>query len=129
MTVRVAGQRGSTAKSRTPPWTRKHLLGLSGLSRDELVAMLSRVREFAAFANEPSTRTGHLNGKLVATLFFEDSTRTRTSFAIATQRLSGTIVDLSGSNSSVKKGESLIDTARVVESMGVSAMIVRAKQA
>jgi aspartate carbamoyltransferase catalytic subunit len=91
--------------------------------------MLARVREFAPGANEPSMRTGHLDGKLVATLFFEDSTRTRTSFAIAAERLSGRVVDLSASSSSVKKGESLIDTARVVESMGVSAMVVRARQA
>src|SRR4051812_9506936 len=87
------------------------------------------MREFAPLDNEPSTRTGHLEGRLVATLFFEDSTRTRTSFAIAAARLSGTTVDLSGSSSSVKKGESLIDTARVVESMGVSAMVVRARYA
>jgi len=129
MTVRAAAKPASPAKSRTPAWTRKDLLGLSGLLRDELLAMLSRVREFAPVANEPSTRTGHLDGRVVATLFFEDSTRTRTSFALAATRLSGSTVDLSGSSSSVKKGESLIDTARVVESMGVSAMVVRARQA
>src|ERR1043165_2430291 len=112
-----------------PAYGRKDLLGLAGLSRDELLALLIRTREFASMANDPATRTGHLDGRLVSTMFFEDSTRTRTSFALAAERLSGRVTDLSASASSVKKGESLIDTARVIESMGVSAMVVRARQA
>jgi aspartate carbamoyltransferase catalytic subunit len=129
MTVRAAAKPAPTPTRRAGAWCRKDLLALSGLSRDELVALLSRLREFAPAANDPATRTGHLAGKLVANLFFEDSTRTRTSFAIAAARLSGAVVDLSGSSSSTKKGESLTDTARVVESMGVSAIVVRARQA
>src|SRR3954463_11240430 len=107
------------------PWTRKDLLALAGLSKGELLTLLTTTREFAPLANDPAARTGHLEGRLVATMFFEDSTRTRTSFTLAAQRLSGSTSDLSIANSSVKKGESLTDTAKVVESMGVSAMVMR----
>ncbi len=74
-------------------------------------------------------RGDELRGRLVANLFFEDSTRTRVSFSVAAKRLGADVVDLLGSSSSVNKGETLIDTARNVEAMGVDAMVVRAKQA
>lgn len=69
-----------------------------------------------------------LDGRTIANLFFEDSTRTRTSFAIAAGNLGARVVDLAGVGSSVSKGESLIDTARTVEAMGVAALVVRARQ-
>jgi aspartate carbamoyltransferase catalytic subunit len=90
--------------------------------------LLTRARDLLPVANLPETRTGALTGKTVATMFFEDSTRTKTSFTLAARRLSGDVVDLSTQASSVNKGESLIDTARTVEAMGVSAMVVRARQ-
>lgn len=68
-----------------------------------------------------------MSGKTVATLFFEDSTRTKTSFALAAKRMSADVVDLPMGSSSVNKGETLVDTALTVEAMGVSAMVVRAK--
>ncbi len=70
-----------------------------------------------------------LEGRTIATMFFEDSTRTKTSFTAAAQRLGAHVLDLSATTSSVNKGETLIDTAKTVEAMGVDAMIVRAKQA
>lgn len=101
------------------------LLGLQGVPRDVLVRLLSRAAEFDTLGdNAPKS----LAGRSVAALFFEDSTRTKTSFAIAAHRLGANVVDLSASSSSVNKGETLVDTARTVEAMGVRAMIVRAKQ-
>lgn len=69
-----------------------------------------------------------LRGRAIGLLFFEDSTRTRLSFAMAAQRLGATTLDLSGGGSSVSKGETLIDTALNVEAIGASALVVRAKQ-
>jgi aspartate carbamoyltransferase catalytic subunit len=112
----------------TVVWTRRGLLGLQGVSADEIRLVLARARELSPVANLAETRTGDLAGKTVATLFFEDSTRTKTSFALAARRLSAEVIDLPMGSSSVNKGETLIDTARTVEAMGVSAMVVRAKQ-
>lgn len=90
------------------------------------------LRELLAAARDLGVRGvkgDELRGKVVANLFFEDSTRTRTSFSVAALRLGAQVVDLLGGASSVNKGETLIDTARNVEAMGVSVMVVRAKQA
>ena len=73
-------------------------------------------------------RRDDLRGRTVATLFFEDSTRTRTSFTIAAQRLGADVVDLSGGTTSLNKGETIVDTATNVEAMGIDAIIVRARQ-
>jgi aspartate carbamoyltransferase catalytic subunit len=107
----------------------RHLLGLEGLSEAELRMLLGRMQQYAALANDPGTRTGELAGRVVGTLFFEDSTRTRTSFALAARRLSAEVVDLSGAGTSVSKGETIVDTARTLEAMGVSALVVRTRQA
>jgi aspartate carbamoyltransferase catalytic subunit len=110
-------------------WAGRDLLGLQGLAAAELRAILERARDHQPVANLPETRTGDLSGRTVATMFFEDSTRTKTSFALAARRMSAEVVDLSAGASSVNKGETLIDTARTIEAMGVSAMVVRARQA
>lgn len=99
-------------------------LGLQGVPRDRLVAVLSRAGEFKRIGKAAPQS---LRGAAVATLFFEDSTRTKTSFTLAARRLGADVVDLPASSSSVNKGESLVDTARTVEAMGVHAMVVRAK--
>lgn len=109
-------------------WAGRDLLGLQGVPASELRVLLGRARDLMPIANEPETRTGALAGKAVATLFFEDSTRTKTSFTLAARRMSAEVVDLSITASSVNKGETLVDTARTVEAMGVSAMVVRARQ-
>ena len=114
-------------KAGAPVWTRRGLLGLQGLSAAELRVILDKTRELEPLANQTDTRTGHLTGKTIATLFFEDSTRTKTSFTLAARRLSADVIDLPIGTSSINKGETLIDTARTVEAMGVSAMVVRAK--
>ncbi|MFT5422865.1 MAG: aspartate carbamoyltransferase catalytic subunit [Phycisphaerales bacterium] len=101
------------------------LLDLRSLDAGVIRGLLIRAREMREpdAAVEPT-----LAGHTVATLFFENSTRTRVSFTIAAQRLGGSVVDLAASASSVAKGESLADTARTIEAMGVSAMVVRAAQ-
>jgi len=103
----------------------RHLLGLQGVSAAELRVLLRA----ASAMGGAGDRTRTLAGRIVANLFFEDSTRTRTSFSIAAKRLGAEVVDLLGSTSSVNKGETLADTARVVEAMGVDAIVVRARQA
>jgi aspartate carbamoyltransferase catalytic subunit len=110
-------------------WSRRGLLGLQDLSAEELRLLLTRTRHYATTANDPATQTGELKGRLVATMFFEDSTRTRTSFALAARRLGADTIDFSSGASSVNKGETLVDTALTVEAMGISALIVRARQA
>jgi aspartate carbamoyltransferase catalytic subunit len=102
----------------------RNLLGLDGLSAETLRSYLSLAREFeTSKAIKP-----RLAGKIIANLFFEDSTRTRTSFSVAAMRLGAQVVDLMGVGSSVNKGETLVDTATNVEAMGVAAIVVRAKQ-
>ncbi len=106
-------------------WTRKHILGLEDLSADEITTILDRAAEFKrqALAGEPKSEL--LKGRVIANLFFEPSTRTRTSFALAAKRLSADTVDFSASGSSLSKGETFIDTARNIEAMGVDQMVIR----
>ncbi|MCG6156178.1 aspartate carbamoyltransferase catalytic subunit [Rubinisphaera margarita] len=108
-------------------WTQRHLLGLEHLSADEITLILDQAAEFKRLANEGHTKLKLLNGVVVGNLFFEPSTRTRTSFGLAAKRLSADTVDFSPSGSSLSKGESFLDTARNIEAMGVSLMVVRHK--
>lgn len=94
----------------------------------DLVSLLSASHD-SAHALELGSIPPSLRGRIVATMFFEDSTRTRSSFTVAAQRVGAGVVDLSAGSSSVNKGETLIDTARNIEAMGVDAMVVRARQA
>ncbi|MEM7754324.1 MAG: aspartate carbamoyltransferase catalytic subunit [Planctomycetota bacterium] len=103
----------------------RHLLGLRGMPTDRLRALLASADRLADSAGAADSA---LAGRTVATLFFEDSTRTRMSFSLAATRLGAHVVDLSASSSSVAKGESLIDTAKTVEAMGVDAFVVRTGQ-
>lgn len=127
-TAKASGIKLTGSRSGAPAWARRGLLSLQGLAAAELRAVLHKARDLQPLANLTDTRTGDLAGKTIATLFFEDSTRTKTSFTLAARRVSADVIDLPMSTSSVNKGETLIDTARTVEAMGVSAMIVRAKQ-
>lgn len=108
-----------------PQWTKRHLLGLEELSADELTCILDRAEEFQQLAEAGCTKLDLLRGAVVANLFFEPSTRTRTSFGLAAKRLSADTVDFSASGSSVSKGETMLDTARTIEAMGVSHVVVR----
>lgn len=109
------------------PWTQRHLLGLEHLSAAEITLILDQAAEFKRLADLGQTKLNLLSGVVVGNLFFEPSTRTRTSFGLAAKRLSADTVDFSPSGSSLSKGESFLDTARNIESLGVSLMVVRHK--
>ncbi|WP_207911037.1 aspartate carbamoyltransferase catalytic subunit [Paenibacillus albiflavus] len=104
--------------------TGQHLLGLRGMSAEEITSILDRA---AYWENYPEKVAKVLNGKFVANLFFENSTRTRTSFEIAEKRLGTEVINFSAAESSVQKGESIYDTVRTVESMGIDAAVIRLK--
>lgn len=107
------------------PWTHKHLLGLEYLTRQDIVHLLHTARTLEAISNRSVKKADHLHGKVVVNLFFEDSTRTRTSFNLAASRLSADVLDISAKGSSASKGETLRDTARNIEAMGVDAIVCR----
>ncbi len=105
-------------------WRRRHLLGLEELSAEEIRTVLEVASRFAQVpATAPLPEL--LQGKTVVNLFFEDSTRTRTSFALAVRRLGGEVIDFQASASSLSKGETILDTARTIEAMGVDAVVIR----
>jgi aspartate carbamoyltransferase catalytic subunit len=106
-------------------WTRPHLLGLEALSAREIVAVLDTARTLKEVSTRSVKKVPALRGKVAVNLFFEDSTRTKTSFSLAAQRLSADVIDFSVSTSSVSKGETLRDTARNIEAMGVDVIVVR----
>ncbi len=106
-------------------WTRKHLLGLQGLSADEINLILDQAAEFKRLNQQGETKLSALSGTVVANLFFEPSTRTRTSFSLAAKRLSADTIDFSSSGSSLSKGESFVDTALTIQAMGIDQMVVR----
>jgi aspartate carbamoyltransferase catalytic subunit len=112
-------------KARQFEWAKKHLLGLRELSRDELIYVLDTAAGFEEVSRREVKKTPALRGKLVVNLFFEDSTRTRNSFTLAASRLSADVINFTKKESSVSKGETLLDTARNLEAMGIDIVIIR----
>lgn len=109
----------------TTTWNRKHLLDLESLSRQEIEGILDTAASFREVSDRSRKKVPALQGKVVVNLFFEPSTRTRSSFSLAAKRLSADTIDFTASTSSLTKGESFIDTARNLEAMGADIMIVR----
>jgi aspartate carbamoyltransferase catalytic subunit len=109
----------------TTIWTRKHLIGLEALSADEIRFVLDTADSFKEVSTRSVKKVPALRGKVVVNAFWEDSTRTRTSFELAAQRLSADVIDFSERGSSVSKGETLIDTARNIEAMGIDVIVIR----
>ncbi|KAA0236343.1 MAG: Aspartate carbamoyltransferase [Acidimicrobiales bacterium] len=103
----------------------RHLIATSDLDREELESLLALTEKFVEVSSRPIPKVPALRGRTVALMFFEESTRTRLSFETAAKRLSAETVGFSVSSSSVKKGESLRDTAQTIEAMGVDLMVVR----
>jgi aspartate carbamoyltransferase catalytic subunit len=99
----------------------QHLLGIEETSASDINALLARAALFASQASPEKI----LRGRLVATLFFEASTRTRTSFELAAQRLGAEVLSFTASTSSTSKGETLSDTAKTIDAMGPDIVIVR----
>jgi aspartate carbamoyltransferase catalytic subunit len=104
---------------------RKDLLGIEDLSRDEILEILDTAESFQEVSTRPIKKVPTLRGKTVINLFFETSTRTRTSFEIAGKRLSADVVNISALTSSVSKGETLIDTARTLDAMAADCVVIR----
>src|SRR3954470_20594629 len=118
-----------TTLDTTRRWTRKHLLGLEDLSAEEIRFVLDTADSFKEVSTRSVKKTPALRGRVMVNAFFEDSTRTRTSFSLAASRLSADVLDFSEKGSSVSKGETLIDTARNIEAMGVDIIVLRHKAA
>ena len=103
----------------------RHLLGIEGLSREAILEILERARACKEVLRRPMKKVGTLRGKMVVNLFFESSTRTRTSFEIAAKVLSADAINWTASGSSTSKGETLFDTAKNLEAMRPDAMVIR----
>ena len=101
------------------------LLGIEELNRAQIEAILTRARDFQSIQNQPAKRLDTLRGKMIVNLFFEASTRTRTSFEIAAKRLGADAVSITASGSSVSKGESLVDTLNTLAAMRPNAIVMR----
>lgn len=112
-----------------PLWRRKDLLSLEELSRDEINTVLEQAAGFKEISTRSIKKAPTLRGKVVLTLFYEPSTRTRASFSLAAQRLSADVQELDLEASSAKKGETLVDTARNLRAMGVDVFVIRHQQA
>ncbi|MFA6622578.1 MAG: aspartate carbamoyltransferase catalytic subunit [Fibrobacteraceae bacterium] len=105
----------------------KHLLGLRGVSRGDIRQILDTAKQFREILDRPVKKVPSLRGLTIVNLFFENSTRTRTSFELAEKRLSADTVNFASSNSSVQKGETLLDTLRNIEAMKIDVVVVRHK--
>ncbi|MFA6467285.1 MAG: aspartate carbamoyltransferase catalytic subunit [Bacteroidota bacterium] len=103
----------------------RHLLGLQGMPQDDIVKILDTAISFKEILNRPIKKVPTLQGKTIVNLFFENSTRTRTSFELAERRLSADVLSFAASASSVTKGETLKDTARNIEAMKIDMVVIR----
>ncbi|WP_163547898.1 aspartate carbamoyltransferase catalytic subunit [Candidatus Frankia nodulisporulans] len=104
---------------------KRHLLSTEDLGRDDALLVLDTAERMARVAEASVRKLPTLRGRTVVNLFFEDSTRTRTSFEVAAKRLSADVINFSARGSSVSKGESLKDTAQTLEAMGADAVVCR----
>jgi aspartate carbamoyltransferase catalytic subunit len=102
-----------------------HLLGIKQLTRNDIDLILSTAKNFKEVINRPIKKVPSLRDITVANLFFENSTRTRLSFELAQKRLSADVINFSASNSSVKKGETLVDTVNNILAMKVDMVVMR----
>lgn len=103
----------------------RHLLGLEGMSKEDLGLILDTAVSFKEVLERPIKKVPPLQGKTIVNLFFESSTRTRISFELAERRLSADVVSFAASGSSVSKGETLKDTARNIEAMKIDMVVIR----
>lgn len=106
-------------------WARKDLLGLEDLTREEIELILSTAESFKEVSTREIKKVPALRGKTVVNLFYEPSTRTRVSFEVAAKRLSADVINIASETSSVRKGETLIDTGKNIEALKVDIIIVR----
>ncbi len=103
----------------------KHLFGIAGLSRQQIETLLSLGESFVELSHRPLRKAPTLRGKTIINLFFENSTRTRTSFEIAGKRLSADVINISAATSATQKGETLLDTAQTLAAMQPHVLVIR----
>ncbi len=115
----------STAQTGQKSFPHRHLLSIDGLSRDDVYTILDLANEYAARNRESDKKHPILKGRTLINLFFENSTRTRTSFELAGKRMGADVINMSVASSSVKKGETLIDTAMTLNAMHPDFIAVR----
>src|SRR5438046_8229912 len=106
-------------------WRHKDLLGIQELTPDEITFLLDTAAAFKQVGERSIKKVPTLRGKTVVNLFFEPSTRTRTSFELAAKRLSADVINFAASTSSVVKGETLLDTASNIEAMQADFIVLR----
>src|SRR5262249_50938761 len=106
-------------------YRRPHLLGIEGLTAGEIVGLLDLAESYVEQNRQTDKKRGLLRGRTLINLFFENSTRTRTSFELAGKRLGGDVINMSVAASSIKKGETLIDTAMTLNAMHPDVLVVR----
>jgi aspartate carbamoyltransferase catalytic subunit len=106
-------------------WTHKDLLGLEDLTKEEIEFILSTAESFKEVSTREIKKVPALRGKTVVNLFYEPSTRTRVSFEVAAKRLSADVINIAAEVSSVKKGETLIDTGKNIEALKADIIVVR----
>ncbi len=111
--------------SDTIQFAHRHLLGIEGLSPDDITLLLDRSESYVEQNRQIDKKKSVLRGRTIINLFFEASTRTRTSFELAGKRLGGDVINMSVSTSSIKKGETLIDTAMTLNAMHPDVLVVR----
>jgi aspartate carbamoyltransferase catalytic subunit len=107
------------------PFPHRHLLGIEGLTRPDIDLLLDESERWVDQNRQLDKKTSTLRGRTIINLFFENSTRTRTSFELAGKRLGADVINMSVGTSSIKKGESLIDTAMTLNAMHPDALVVR----
>lgn len=106
-------------------WAKKDLLGLEELSKEEIELILSTAESFKEVSSREIKKVPALRGKTVVNLFYEPSTRTRVSFEVAAKRLSADVINIATETSSVKKGETLIDTGRNIQALKADIIVMR----
>ncbi|MBP7064266.1 aspartate carbamoyltransferase catalytic subunit [Ferrovibrio sp.] len=116
---------GSAETTPPPLFPHRHLLGIEGLSSQDIGAILDRSDRYVAQNRAIDKKQGLLRGRTIINLFFENSTRTRTSFELAGKRLGADVINMSVATSSIKKGETLIDTAITLNAMHPDLLVVR----
>ncbi len=112
----------------TPDGRLRHFLTIKGLSRELLTHILDIAESFAALPGRPVKKVPALRGRIITNLFFENSTRTRTTFELAAKRLSADVLNFNVSTSATAKGETLLDTLRNIEAMHSEMFVVRHSQ-
>ncbi len=124
-TSRLAFGDAGDAPSRAFSFPHRHLLGIEGLSPDDISGLLDVSNSYVELNRRPDKKLSLLRGRTQINLFFENSTRTRTSFELAGKRLSADVINMTVGSSSIKKGETLIDTAMTLNAMHPDVLVVR----